>query len=322
MKRLKDSIHGRVVVQFVIEKDGKATHIQILRGVANSLNSVAKRIIEHLPKWTPGFNGNNEPIRVSYVLPITFHDLSKPNMMLLYADKIDYTPPRQVDRSRIYEKVDSMPQFPGGPQRLLDYLRRVTKYPKDALELGISGKVYVNYVVDTTGAITNIKLFRGVYPSLDEEAIRVVKTMPNWTPGYVNGHKVRVRYTIPIKFYTRNTPTGTPFIPYCNASEREIKKIDQQPQFPGGKVELIKFIQKNLRYPQAAFINNIKGQVLVYFEVSKNGKLSHIKVYEGHHALLETEALRVVKLMPKWEPGIDKGEKVKSQYVLPITFKL
>jgi protein TonB len=96
--------------------------------------------------------------------------------------------------------ADEMPEFPGGYDMLIRWLSRNVKYPDDARTNGIQGKVYVQFVVDKTGLITHTKVAREVFPSLDQEALRVVNNMPKWKPGMHNGFPVRVSYTVPINF--------------------------------------------------------------------------------------------------------------------------
>ena len=96
--------------------------------------------------------------------------------------------------------VEQMPEFPGGDLALRKFLANSVKYPVIAQENGIQGKVFINFVVDKNGGISNVKVFRGVDPSLDKEAVRVVKAMPKWIPGKQGGQPVRVSYTVPINF--------------------------------------------------------------------------------------------------------------------------
>jgi protein TonB len=99
-----------------------------------------------------------------------------------------------------YAVVEQMPEFPGGEPALRKYLFATVKYPRIATENGIQGKVYVSFVVDRNGSISNVKVTRGVDASLDQEAVRVVKMMPKWIPGKQNGEAVRVSFTVPINF--------------------------------------------------------------------------------------------------------------------------
>ena len=91
-------------------------------------------------------------------------------------------------------------QFPGGMSALQQYIMENVKYPVEALEKGIQGRVYLSFVVEKDGTLTQIKVERGVSMELDREAKRVVRAMPKWKPGYQGGHKVRVIYVIPINF--------------------------------------------------------------------------------------------------------------------------
>jgi protein TonB len=96
--------------------------------------------------------------------------------------------------------VEQMPEFPGGDLALRKFLANSVKYPEIAQENGVQGKVFINFVVDTNGGISNVKVARGVDPSLDKEAMRVVKSMPKWIPGKQGGQAVRVSFTVPINF--------------------------------------------------------------------------------------------------------------------------
>ena len=96
--------------------------------------------------------------------------------------------------------VQEQPLFPGGEQAMHNYLITQLKYPEDAREMNVQGMVYVQFTVDMNGNHTDVELKRGVYPSLDREALRVVKAMPKWTPGQLNGRPVRVRYVLPVQF--------------------------------------------------------------------------------------------------------------------------
>ena len=101
---------------------------------------------------------------------------------------------------KIYDVVDEMPVFPGGIGALLEYLATHVKYPIVAQENGVQGRVIVSFVVECDGSITDVHVERSVDPSLDREAIRVVSSMPRWSPGKLNGYIVRVKYSVPVAF--------------------------------------------------------------------------------------------------------------------------
>ena len=101
---------------------------------------------------------------------------------------------------KVFDIVEQMPEYPGGQAALFEYLSKNIKYPADAEKKKVEGKVFVTFVVDTDGKITDVSLMRKVFPSLDAEAIRVISAMPNWIPGKQKGRVVRVKYTVPIMF--------------------------------------------------------------------------------------------------------------------------
>lgn len=101
---------------------------------------------------------------------------------------------------QIFTVVEEMPKFPGGDAELLKFIAKSIKYPVIAQENGIQGRVICSFVVNRDGAIVDAEVLRGVDPSLDKEALRVISTMPKWTPGKQRGKPVRVKYTVPITF--------------------------------------------------------------------------------------------------------------------------
>ncbi|HKJ43809.1 MAG TPA: energy transducer TonB [Sunxiuqinia sp.] len=102
--------------------------------------------------------------------------------------------------SQVFFIVEDMPEFPGGELALRKFIANAIKYPVIAQENGIQGKVYVNFVVNKDGSVTDAKIARGVDPSLDKEALRVINSLPKWKPGKQRGKPVRVSYTVPINF--------------------------------------------------------------------------------------------------------------------------
>ncbi|MFQ9996704.1 MAG: TonB family protein, partial [Hoylesella buccalis] len=102
--------------------------------------------------------------------------------------------PKPEVENKVFDVVEQMPSFPGGPSALMKYLSENVKYPVVAQENGVQGRVVVSFVVEKDGHITDVKVVRSVDPTLDKEAARVVKSMPSWIPGKQNGSAVRVKY--------------------------------------------------------------------------------------------------------------------------------
>ncbi|MCW5900149.1 MAG: energy transducer TonB [Flavobacteriales bacterium] len=109
----------------------------------------------------------------------------------------------EVEEEQIFTIVEEMPSFPGGEAELFKYLGKNIKYPQMATDAGISGVVYVTFVVDRDGKIRDVKVLRGIGGGCDEEAVRVVKAMPPWKPGKQRGKPVTVQYNLPIRFTLR-----------------------------------------------------------------------------------------------------------------------
>lgn len=106
----------------------------------------------------------------------------------------------EVVEQEIFQIVEEMPEYPGGDKKLLEYVAKSVKYPQIARESGIQGRVFVNFVIEPDGSVSNVKVLRGIGGGCDEEAMRVIKSMPKWKPGKQRGKAVRVTYTLPVNF--------------------------------------------------------------------------------------------------------------------------
>ena len=115
-------------------------------------------------------------------------------------EKIAEPEPVKEEETKVFDVVEQMPSFPGGPSALMQYLSSNIKYPVVAEENGVQGRVVCTFVVERDGSITDVRVVKSVDPSLDKEAVRVVKGMPKWIPGKQNGAAVRVKYTVPVTF--------------------------------------------------------------------------------------------------------------------------
>ena len=100
----------------------------------------------------------------------------------------------------VFDVVEVMPQYPGGQIAMMKYIMENMKYPKQAMKKGIQGRVAVSFIVEKDGSISDVKPILSVHPLLNKEAVRVVESMPKWTPGKQNGKPVRVRFNLPVMF--------------------------------------------------------------------------------------------------------------------------
>ena len=122
-------------------------------------------------------------------------------------------PVEKVDSDGVYLMPDQLPEFPGGILAMMKFLSTNIKYPVEAQKKGISGRVIVQFVIMEDGTLEQAKVIRGVDPLLDEEALRVVKSMPKWKPGMDRGEAVKVRFTAPIMFNLSRKDTPRPNFP-------------------------------------------------------------------------------------------------------------
>jgi periplasmic protein TonB len=127
-----------------------------------------------------------EATKNTVVAAINFDHYSKPEV--------------EIVEDIIFDRPEIMPEFPGGVSALFEYLGRRIKYPSTAKELNIHGTVFLSFVIEKDGSVTNVQLVRGISGGCDEEAIRVVAGMPNWIPGRMGTQPVRVKFSLPVRF--------------------------------------------------------------------------------------------------------------------------
>lgn len=174
-------------VSYIVKKDGTLSNVEIIQTEGETvLRDELMRIFNTMPKWHPLKLSNDGTVH-SYDM-FNYRLSSSNGEAILSSD------------APIYTFVDQMPTYRGGVSALNEYLSKNLKYPVVAEEHKIQGRVFVNFVVEPNGSITNVGVARSVDPSLDKESVRVIKNMPRWEPGKNKGKKVRVKLTLPITF--------------------------------------------------------------------------------------------------------------------------
>ena len=143
----------------------------------------------------------------------------------------------ELSQPDVFDEVDEMPQFPGGMAGLMQYLSTNVRYPEDAKESGAQGRVIVSFIVEKDGSISNARVTKPTYSSLDDEALRVVSNMPKWTPGKQNGEAVRVRYSIPVSFRlkSKETPKAEGTLKFTESAEEQVDLDMKGRMFINGK---------------------------------------------------------------------------------------
>lgn len=216
----------------------------------------------------------------------------------------------------VFMAVEQQPEFPGGPNEMYRFLANNVLYPRKAQNANAQGKVFVEFIVKSNGEIGEISVQKGIGFGCDEEAVRVVATMPRWNPGKQNGVPVAVQYTLPITFILE------PLKPVVSDDNDEIfTVVEHVPEFRGGVKALMKFIQENIKFPEAAKQNKVEGRVLVNFVVKKDGKVSNAEIVKSLGFGCDEEVLRMMKLMPDWIPGSQNDKPVNVRFTLPVEFK-
>ena len=205
-KKAKDeNIQGNVFVSFTVEKDGSLNDIVVNKSLGGGTDEEAVRVLKLSKKWNPGLQ-NGKVVRVKYNLPIRFRI---PGKAPAAQGSITTSTPSVVSANdtTIYNfvKVENPPTFPGGMEQFYRFLSENIKYPELAKENKVYGSVFLSFVVEKDGSISNIKVDRKLGSGTDEEAIRVLEMSPRWFPGTINKTHIRVKYNIPVKFSLNQT---------------------------------------------------------------------------------------------------------------------
>jgi TonB family protein len=236
-------------------------------------------------------------------------------------------------RDVVYASVETQPAFPGGIEEFYRFLAKTIRYPAEARNANIQGKVFVQFIVEKDGSITNVKTVRGPSHGLDVEAARAVSLSPKWNPGQQHKKPVRVQYTVPVNFalnpdttshvkVTNILLTPPPKADNLHAPDAIYESVEIEPTYQGGIEEFYRFLGKTIRYPAEDRQKNVTGKVFVQFVVEKDGSLSNVRALRGPSEAMKEESVRAINLSPKWIPGTQKGQTVRVQYTVPVNFTL
>ena len=187
-----------------------------------------------------------------------------------------------------------------------------TKYPAEAQAKGIEGWVFMTYTVELDGSISNIKFTNTSNPVLGQEVARVIGSSPGWEPAKNPAVDEPFTSNIDFKFA----------LPDKIVVEAPFVVVEQMPEYPGGDVELLKFIASNTDYPADARAKRIEGRVIIRFIVTPEGNVDGISVLKGVDPLLDTEAVRVIRMLTGFRPGMQGGKAVPVWYMVPVNFAL
>lgn len=434
---LKNKIQGRVMVSFVVDKDGSILSPEVLKGIFASLDKEAVRLVSSMPKWKPG-KVKNEPVKVRYTIPVNFR---LPDTNSSNSDNTTSNPEGQTAKggeTMVFTIVED--DIPSKSEDLADIpiheiivIEDDKPYEDNCVDLGLevlwgtcniganspeeSGNYYAFGEIEPKesygwnnykwceGSETTLTRYNGDpqrgtvdnpnrLKSEDDVASSTfgelwhIPTESEWKEliecctwtlvtgesGY--GYKVTSKlpgYTdksiyLPASgvrngtnltglsngFYWSST-TGSQsaqggskamILAFTNSAKtmamsgymngltvRPVRErneddeplfiiVEKVPEFPGGSEALLQFLRMNVKYPASCREKNIQGRVIVSFVVDKDGSISQIEVEKSVHPLLDAEAIRVISIMPKWNPGTQRGKPVRVKYSVPITFRL
>jgi TonB family protein len=256
--------------------------------------------------------------------------------------------PRPLSNQEYQERYGNIQaQYSAGNRTFFDMLSRRIKMPDAAKAKGIKGNVEVSFLVSINGVLEDIKVSNSLGYGCDEEAIRVIKSLGNWTPArkegkfYVSTNSVSVAFGMPQERETmehkadhtpaqaddnEEPPLDPEVKPMDNVQKQEQSEIftavEQQAEFIGGMSKFSDYLSKNLKYPAAAQRAKYSGKVYIQLVVNKDGTAQDIQVLKSAGFGCDEEALRCLQAIPKWSPGTQSGIPVRSRLTLPINFQL
>ena len=273
------------------------------------------------------------------------------------SSNIERIPFNLVEEIPLFSKCNNVPlikQAKCFETQMSKHIMKNFKYPQEAIQNGIQGRVLVQFTINETGNVESIQM-RGPKGGeiLENEASRIISKLPKFIPGKHNGKNVKVKYGVPITFKGNNSTDNTAAV----AAKKVVKKapakkvntvkeplitdfvkfaeVQSIPQFKAclkvsdmQKINcfnqrMVSHIQRNFNYPDAAAAQNIEGRVWVRFIIDKDGKVTNIRMKgpkNGH--LLEQEAKRMVSKLPTFVPGKQNGKLANVEYYIPVNFTL
>lgn len=223
-----------------------------------------------------------------------------------------------------YTLVEQMPQYPGGADSLLAHVMARVVYPQACADSGIQGKVYLRFIVDEKGSVTNVEAIKGPHPLLKKAAEEAVTGLTGFTPGTEKGKSVKVWYSLPVNFkvVTQADDIANKDDEMGPVMDKNFTLIETWPEFPGGDSALLKNLAYNIQYPVLERDNDIDGKVLISFMVDTDGAVVDPVVMRGVTDGLNKEAIRVIRQLPKFKPATQNGKPVPCYFNMPIVFRL
>ena len=245
----EEGVSDKMLVRLVFSQEGELAEVKVLEGVDAATDAEAVRVMRNIPR-SVSEKLKGDTISFAFTVPVKFSVTPLKEGMRQSGSVVTIS--EKSSRAKRTPKVPRLedygvPEFPGGREAEMKFLAENMRYPQEAREQGIEGKVIVKFTVsDETGEIQNPRVVRSVHPALDAEALRLVKAMPRWTVAKDpdKGKLKSVEIEMPIEFKLDGQPLSKVY-----------DKVNELPQFPGGNHALFQFIKDNTAYRGASSCN-------------------------------------------------------------------
>ena len=321
----KQKIQGRVRITFIVQPDGQISDIVVAQGAALLLDREAVRVVRSMPRWIPA-RDKGVAVAVPVTIPITFRlpTTSQPTLV----------PNPSFQQQAKSEGIEDnlQPMFPGGDQALIAYMSNNLVYPEAAVRKQLQGRLFVRFVVEADGRLTNIAIHRSAHPILDEEGMRMVRSMPRWVPARREGVTVAAPMMLPITFKLPSQGLASLVDRLQKSNVKQVAEPDsipvidenstdiERPIFPGGERGFNDFLRSKLEYPEVEYRNRNQGEVHLRFVVDVDGSISQVTVVKGTSPAFDKAALDVMKLAPKFIPARKDGKPIQAWHYIVIRF--
>ncbi|RSK42754.1 TonB family protein [Hymenobacter perfusus] len=314
---------GVVTVSFVVQPDGRLTDAFVARGLSAASNAEALRLVQAMPRWRPA-RYQDKAVPVQYPISIPFEPPMQKAVTVRGAPDLsglesDRRVVEEVGENKVYTYVEQMPVFPGGQSGLINYIQASLRYPAEAAQKQVEGKVFVKFTVEPSGKAINPEIIKGLGAGCDEEVLRVIRVLPPFEPGKQNGRTVSVSYTVPVTFSLQTTP-GAPGVTIPPAptlpkpEEKVYTYVEQMPRLAGTtEATIASALQAGLVLPKEIAQGTTEGRVFVSFVVGLEGKAEDAKVVRSLCPACDAAALAAVASLPRLEPGRQNGNIVRVQ---------
>lgn len=315
----QNKVSGAVVVDVLITEKGEMKKNYLRKGIGDGCSKSVLQVIENIKDWNPFFSGfhSEQVLRI----PIYFTDANLlPNAIsdsMIWLNVSNQN--KDSSTSKAFEYVESMPEFPGGEGKLIQFLSHELRFPNKAIDNGTTGKVLVQFIVDTNGNIENAKIKKGIGDGCDEESLRVIKKSPKWKSGEQNGKKVKVYFVQPINFALADDKRSYDVSIMKQDTIRIYSQVNQHPLFKGGLVQLKDTLSSMIKMKLAMVQNKKEGTMDIAFEVDPQGKTTGIKVLESMGKEYDNVVTQAIEKLPTFTYLAPTTTNVK--YILRVPFE-